>query len=66
MGAACTLGILLVQDLAVVPLVVVLPALATGGEALLQDLGLTALKAGGVLAGAYLIAYWWQYGRDLL
>ncbi len=49
------LGILLVQDLAVVPLVVVLPALATGGEALLQDLGLTALKAGGVLVGAYLV-----------
>ncbi|HZU05435.1 MAG TPA: cation:proton antiporter [Chloroflexota bacterium] len=49
------LGILIVQDLAVVPMVLVLPALAAGGERLLADLVFTALKAGGVLLGAYLL-----------
>ena len=47
------LGVLIAQDIAVVPMVVVLPALAAGGATLLQDLGLAALKAGGVLAAAY-------------
>ena len=50
-----TLGVLIAQDVAVVPMVVVLPALAAGGATLLQDLGLAALKAGGVLAGAYVM-----------
>src|SRR5262245_39579147 len=49
------LGILIVQDLAVVPMVVVLPALAVGGAGLLGELGLAALKAGAVLIGAYLV-----------
>ena len=50
-----TLGVLIAQDIAVVPMVVVLPALAAGGATLLRDLGLAALKAGGVLAGAYVV-----------
>ncbi|HEY3110074.1 MAG TPA: cation:proton antiporter, partial [Chloroflexota bacterium] len=49
------LGILIVQDLAVVPMVVVLPALTVGGSGLLGELGAAALKAGGVLVGAYLV-----------
>jgi CPA2 family monovalent cation:H+ antiporter-2 len=49
------LGILIVQDLAVVPMVVVLPALAVGGANLFAELGFAALKAGGVLFGAYLV-----------
>src|SRR5207244_6615089 len=49
------LGILIVQDLAVVPMVVVLPALAVGGAGLLGELAVAALKAGGVLVGAYLV-----------
>jgi CPA2 family monovalent cation:H+ antiporter-2 len=50
-----SLGVLIAQDVAVVPMVVVLPVLAAGGATLLQDLGLAALKAGGVLAGAYVV-----------
>lgn len=50
-----TLGVLIAQDVAVVPLVVVLPALAAGGSTLLQDLGLAALKATGVLVTAYVV-----------
>src|SRR5947207_83380 len=49
------LGILIVQDLAVVPMVVVLPALAVGGAGLLGQLGLAALKAAGVLLGAWVV-----------
>jgi CPA2 family monovalent cation:H+ antiporter-2 len=49
------LGILIAQDIAVVPLAVVLPALTAGGADVLTELGLTALKATAVLAGAYLI-----------
>lgn len=63
------LGILIAQDLAVVPLVIVLPALALGGGSLLPDLGLAALKACGVLAGAYLIgvrAVPWLLGRTTI
>jgi CPA2 family monovalent cation:H+ antiporter-2 len=48
-------GILIAQDLAVVPMVVVLPALAAGGERLLGDLLLTGLKAAAVLVVAYLV-----------
>jgi CPA2 family monovalent cation:H+ antiporter-2 len=51
------LGILIAQDLAVVPMVVVLPSLVAGGEGLLAGLALAALKAGGVLLGAYLIGF---------
>jgi CPA2 family monovalent cation:H+ antiporter-2 len=49
------LGILIVQDLAVVPMVVVLPALVAGGETVLADLAFTAAKAAAVLLGAYLV-----------
>jgi monovalent cation:H+ antiporter-2, CPA2 family len=49
------LGILIIQDLAVVPMVVILPALAAGGEGLLADLLGTGLKAAGVLLVAYLL-----------
>ncbi|MBI2908434.1 MAG: cation:proton antiporter, partial [Chloroflexi bacterium] len=50
------LGILIAQDLAVVPMVVVLPALAAPEpRGVLVDLGMSALKAGGVLVAAYLV-----------
>jgi CPA2 family monovalent cation:H+ antiporter-2 len=49
------LGILLVQDIAVVPMVVILPTLAGGGDGLLLDLALAAAKAAAVLAGAFLV-----------
>jgi CPA2 family monovalent cation:H+ antiporter-2 len=49
------LGILIAQDLAVVPMVVVLPAVASGSEYLLQELALAAVKAGAVLLGAYVV-----------
>jgi CPA2 family monovalent cation:H+ antiporter-2 len=49
------LGILVAQDIAVVPMVVVLPALAAGSAGLLVDLGTAALKAGGILLGAYAV-----------
>ncbi len=60
------LGILVVQDLAVVPMVIVLPALAAGSERLATDLLLAAVKALGVLAGAYVLgtrAVPWLLGR---
>jgi monovalent cation:H+ antiporter-2, CPA2 family len=49
------LGILIVQDLAVVPMVVVLPALASGGQDVGPMLLLTAAKAAAVLVGAYFV-----------
>ncbi len=56
------LGILILQDIAVVPMVVVLPALAAGGEDLVLDLLLLAGKAAAVCIGAYFIgarvAHW--------
>ncbi len=45
-----TMGILLFQDLAVVPFLVLIPALAKGGDGLLTELGLAALKATVALA----------------
>ena len=45
-----TIGVLLFQDLAVVPLLILIPALAAGNEHLGMSLGLAALKAGLVLA----------------
>jgi CPA2 family monovalent cation:H+ antiporter-2 len=60
------LGILIAQDLAVVPMVVVLPAVASGSEHLLQELALAALKAGAVLLGAYVVGARlvpWALGR---
>ncbi len=56
------LGILILQDIAVVPMVVILPALAAGGENLVFDLLLLAGKAAAVCLGAYFIgarvAHW--------
>lgn len=49
------LGILIAQDLAVVPMVVVLPSIVSGSEGLLAELAMAALKAGGVLLGVYVI-----------
>jgi CPA2 family monovalent cation:H+ antiporter-2 len=51
------LGMLIAQDLAVVPMVVVLPSVVAGGEGLLAELAVAALKAGGVLVGAYVIGF---------
>jgi CPA2 family monovalent cation:H+ antiporter-2 len=49
------LGILIIQDLAVVPMMLALPAIATGGEQRLTDLASALLKALLILAGAYFI-----------
>jgi CPA2 family monovalent cation:H+ antiporter-2 len=60
------LGILVAQDLAVVPMVVVLPAVASGSEHLAQDLALAGVKAAAVLLGAYFVgarAVPWALGR---
>ena len=43
-------GVLLFQDLAVIPLLIVVPALAGGGEALAAALGIAMAKAAAVLA----------------
>lgn len=48
------LGILLVQDLAIVPLTVLLPALGAPVERVIPQLAVAVAKAGGVL----LVAYW--------
>ena len=45
-----TLGILLMQDLAVVPLLIVIPALGGSGESMASALALAALKAAVVLS----------------
>jgi monovalent cation:H+ antiporter-2, CPA2 family len=44
------IGVLLFQDLAVVPLLIVVPALASGSGTLTSDLGLALLKAAAMLA----------------
>lgn len=49
------LGILIVQDIAVVPMVVILPAVALGGEGLAGDLLLMGVKAAALLLVAYLV-----------
>ena len=49
------LGILLAQDLAVVPLVVLLPSLVVGSDMLVRDLALASVKAAVVLLGTYII-----------
>jgi CPA2 family monovalent cation:H+ antiporter-2 len=49
------LGILIAQDLAVVPMVIVLPSLASGQSNPLADLAVAGIKAAGILLGAYLI-----------
>ena len=56
-------GILLFQDLAVVPLLVLIPALGSSPEHLMTALGLAALKAvaivGLLLAGGQKLMRWW-------
>ena len=49
------LGLLLAQDVAVVPMVVILPTLASGREGLLAEIGGAAVKAVAVLLGTYLV-----------
>jgi CPA2 family monovalent cation:H+ antiporter-2 len=44
------MGVLLFQDLAVVPLIIIIPALASSGQAIYWTLGLALLKAAVVLA----------------
>ena len=57
------LGVLLFQDLAVVPLLVVIPALGSPAEELLIALGWAALKAAALLAlllvGGQKVMRWW-------
>ncbi len=57
------LGVLLFQDLAVVPLLVLIPALAGNGEALGPALGVALLKAAALLAllllGGQKLMRWW-------
>ena len=49
------LGLLIAQDLAVVPMVVLLPSIVSGGEGVLADLASAAVKAALVLIGAYVL-----------
>ena len=44
------MGVLLFQDLAVVPLIIIIPALASSGQGIYMMLGVALLKAGVVLA----------------
>jgi monovalent cation:H+ antiporter-2, CPA2 family len=57
------IGILLFQDLAVVPLLVLIPALGSSPDQLLSALGLAALKAtlllGLLLTGGQYVMRWW-------
>jgi CPA2 family monovalent cation:H+ antiporter-2 len=59
------MGVLLFQDLAVVPLLIVVPALAVGSGSLGQSLGIAAIKAAIVLAfililGQWVMRYWFH------
>ena len=59
------IGVLLFQDLAVVPLLILLPALAAGGEAIATNLALAAVKVVLVLAvmlflGQRLMRHWFH------
>jgi monovalent cation:H+ antiporter-2, CPA2 family len=57
------MGVLLFQDLAVVPLLVLIPALSSPPEALLMALGVAALKAAALIAlllvGGQRVMRWW-------
>jgi CPA2 family monovalent cation:H+ antiporter-2 len=57
------MGVLLFQDLAVVPLLVVIPALGSSPEVLARELLIAGLKAAGVLAlllvGGQRVMRWW-------
>jgi CPA2 family monovalent cation:H+ antiporter-2 len=52
------LGILLVQDLAVVPMMVIMPAIGEGGVGLWVSLGIAIAKAVGFVGGMLLLGYW--------
>ena len=52
------IGILLVQDLSVVPMMVILPSLEESGTALLTALGWAALKAILFLAAIFVLGFW--------
>lgn len=56
-GAAGRVGVAfaLVQDLAVVPLIVLIPIIAGGEDDVLAELGLASLKAIGLLVGAWIV-----------
>ena len=59
------MGVLLLQDLAVVPLIIIIPALASGGEAIYATLGVALLKAALILAtllifGQRVLRPWFQ------
>ncbi len=57
------MGVLLFQDLAVVPLIVLIPALGSSPEALMRELALATLKAGVLLTlllvGGQRVMRWW-------
>ncbi len=57
------MGVLLFQDLAVVPLLVLIPALGSSPEVLMRELAFAALKAGGLLVlllvGGQWVMRWW-------
>jgi CPA2 family monovalent cation:H+ antiporter-2 len=57
------MGILLFQDLAVVPLLVLIPALGDSASEMTRTLGLAAIKAAGLLivllAGGQKVMHWW-------
>ena len=57
------MGVLLFQDLAVVPLLVLIPALGATGDVLLGELVIASLKAGALLAvllmGGQRVMRWW-------
>ena len=57
------MGVLLFQDLAVVPLLVLIPALGSSPEVLAREIGLAALKAAALLAvllvGGQRVMRWW-------
>jgi CPA2 family monovalent cation:H+ antiporter-2 len=57
------IGVLLFQDLAVVPLLVLIPALGSGPEELLRDLAVAGLKAAALLTvllvGGQRVMRWW-------
>jgi CPA2 family monovalent cation:H+ antiporter-2 len=52
------LGILLVQDLAVVPMMVIMPAIGAGGAGLWISLGIAFAKAVGFVGVMLLLGYW--------
>lgn len=57
------MGVLLFQDLAVVPLIVLIPALGSSPEVLMRELGFAALKAAALLTvllvGGQRVMRWW-------